>query len=215
VLANLFMHYAFDLWLARQFPMVAFERYADDAVVHCVNRGQAEKVLAALHERMAEVGLELHPDKTKIVYCKDTNRSGAFAHTSFTFLGYTFQPRESRRRDGVKFTSFLPAISKDALKRIGKQVRSWRLHRRTGSTAADLAQMINPLVRGWMAYYGAFYRTALYPVLHRINTYLLRWIMKKYKRLRTWKKAIQSMRDAVKRQPRYFAHWAWAKPAVR
>jgi RNA-directed DNA polymerase len=176
VLANLFMHYAFDLWLTREFPTVAFERYCDDAVVHCVSRGQAVKVLAALHERMAEVGLELHPDKTKIVYCKDTNRRGVFEHTSFTYLGYTFQPREARRKDGVKFTAFLPAISKDALKRIGKQVRSWRLHRRTGSTAADLAQMINPVVRGWMTYYGAFYRTALYPVLYRINTYLLRWI---------------------------------------
>ncbi|HMC97362.1 MAG TPA: group II intron reverse transcriptase/maturase, partial [Flavobacteriales bacterium] len=207
VLANLFMHYAFDMWLAREFPTVAFERYCDDAVIHCVTLVQAEKVLAALHERMAEVGLELHPDKTKVVYCKDTNRRGDFQHTSFTFLGYTFRPRQARRKDGVKFTAFLPAISKDALKRIGKQVRSWRLHRRTGSTAEDLAEMINPVVRGWMAYYGAFYRTALHPVLHRINTYLLRWIMKKYKKLRTWKKAIQSMRDAVKRRPRYFAHW--------
>jgi group II intron reverse transcriptase/maturase len=215
VLTNLFMHYAFDMWLTRAFPTVAFERYADDAVVHCVNRGQAVKVLAALRERMAEVGLELHPDKTKIVYCKDTNRRADFECTSFTFLGYTFQPREARRKDGVKFTCFLPAISKDALKKIGKQVRSWRLHLRTGSTAADLARMINPVVRGWMAYYGAFYRSALYPVLHRINTYLLRWIMKKYKKLRTWKKAVRSMGDAVKRQPRYFAHWAWVKPATR
>ena len=94
-------------------------------------------------------------------------------------------------------------------------MRSWRLHRRTGSTEADLARMINPVVRGWMAYYGAFYRSALYPVLHRINTYLLRWIMRKYKKLRTWKKALRSMRDAVVRQPRYFAHWAWVKPATR
>jgi group II intron reverse transcriptase/maturase len=215
VLANLFMHYAFDLWLAREFPTVVFERYCDDAVVHCVNRGQAVRVLAALQERMAEVGLELHPDKTKIVYCKDTNRRGEYEHTSFTFLGYTFQPRGARRKDGVKFTAFLPAISRDALKRIGQRVRSWRLHRRTGSTAEDLAEMINPVVRGWMVYYGAFYRTALHPVLHRINTYLLRWIMKKYKKLRTWKKAVQSMRDAVTRHPRYFAHWAWVKPATR
>jgi group II intron reverse transcriptase/maturase len=215
VLANLFMHYAFDVWLTREFPGIAFERYADDAVVHCVSRPQAEKVLAALHERMAEVGLQLHPDKTKIVYCKDSNRRGEFEHTSFTFLGYTFQPREARRRDGVKFTSFLPAISKGALKKISERVRSWRLHRRTGSTATDLAQEINPVVRGWMTYYGAFYRSALYPVLHRINTYLLRWVMKKYRKLRTWKKAIQAMRDAIQRQPQYFAHWVWVKPALR
>jgi RNA-directed DNA polymerase len=215
VLANLFMHYAFDLWLTREFPTVAFERYADDAVVHCVSQRQAEKVLAALQERMSEVGLQLHPDKTKIVYCRDSNRREDFEHLSFTFLGFTFQPRKARRRDGVTFTSFLPAISKDALKKISQQVWAWRLHRRTGRTAADLARMINPVVRGWMTYYGAFYRSALYPVLYRINTYLLRWIMNKYKRLRTWKKAFQAMRDAIRRQPKYFAHWAWVKPASR
>lgn len=154
VLANIFMHYAFDLWLTREFPTVAFERYADDAVVHCVTERQARKVLAALHERMAQVGLELHPDKTKIVFCKDANRRGDFEHTSFTFLGYTFRQRLARSRDGVKFLNFLPAISKDALKRIGKRVRSWRLHRLTGSDAADLARMINPVVRGWMATMG-------------------------------------------------------------
>ena len=209
------MHYAFDLWLTREFPMVAFERYADDAVIHCVTRVQANKVLAALHERMAEVGLELHPDKTKIVYCKDSNRCGDFEHTSFTFLGYTFMPRKARRKDGINFTSFMPAISKEALKKIGGRLRSWRLHRFTGSTVGDIARMINPVVRGWMTYYGAFYRAALCPVLHRINTYLLRWIMKKYKKLRTWKKATQSMRQAAASQPRYFAHWAWAKPAIR
>jgi RNA-directed DNA polymerase len=213
VLANLFMHYAFDLWLTREFPTVVFERYADDAVVHCVTERRAEEVLAALHVRMAEVGLELHPDKTKIVYCQDANRRRAFESTSFTFLGYTFRQRLARRKDGVKFMNFLPAISKDALKKIGERLRSWRLHRLTGSDVADLARMINPVVRGWMAYYGAFYRTALYPVLHRINTYLLRWIMKKYKKLRTWKKALQAMRNAVASRPRYFAHWAWAKPA--
>lgn len=215
VLANLFMHYAFDMWLSREFPGVVFERYADDAVVHCASRYQAERVLAALHERMAEVGLELHPDKTKIVYCRDSSRREDFPQTAFTFLGFTFRPRAALGKNGVTFTSFLPAISQDALKKIGKQVRSWRLHRRTGSSAADLAQMINPVVRGWMEYYGSFYRTAVHPVLYRINTYLLRWIMKKYRKLRTWKKAFQSMRDAVKRRPRYFAHWSWVKPAIR
>jgi RNA-directed DNA polymerase len=211
VLANLFMHYAFDRWLAREFPTAAFERYADDAVIHCVTQAQARRVLAALHERMAQVGLELHPGKTKIVYCRDSNRRGGFEHTSFTFLGYTFRPRASRRKDGVMFTRFLPAVGREALKKMSAQVRSWRLHRRVGGTEADLARMINPIVRGWMAYYGVFYRSELQPLLHRINTCLLRWIMNKYKRLNTWKKAAQAMRDAVARQPRYFAHWAWVK----
>jgi RNA-directed DNA polymerase len=213
VLANLFMHYAFDLWLAREFPLVKFERYADDAVVHCVSRWQAEKVLAALHERMAGAGLELHPDKTKIVYCQDSSRRSSHEHTSFTFLGFTFRPRQARRKDGVQFTSFLPAISKEALKKISAEVRSWRLHRRTGMAEEDIARLINPKVRGWMVYYGAFYHTALRPVLHRINTYLLRWIMNKYKKLRTWKKATRAMAEAAATRPRYFAHWAWAKPA--
>lgn len=213
VLANLFMHYAFDLWLSREYPLVRFERYADDAVIHCVTERQARQVLAALHERMAGVGLELHPGKTKIVYCKDSNRRGPAGSVSFDFLGFTFRPRRARRKDGVQFTAFLPAISKDALKKISAEVRSWRLHRHIEMTTADIAAWINPKVRGWMTYYGTFYRSALYPVLHRINTCLLRWIMNKYKRLRTWKKAARSMAAAAAARPRYFTHWAWAKPA--
>ena len=148
MLANLFMHYAFDLWLAREFPLAGFERYADDAVIHCVGEYQARKVLAALHERMAEVGLELHPDKTTIVYCKDSSRRGSYERTSFTFPGFTFRPRRARRKDGVQFTSFLPAISKEALKKISAEVRSWRLHRHIEMTSADIARWINPKVGG-------------------------------------------------------------------
>jgi len=214
-LANLFMHYAFDLWLEREFPLVRFERYADDAVIHCVSERQARKVLAALQERMAGVGLELHQDKTTIVYCKDSNRRGSAEHTSFTFLGFTFRPRQARRKDGVQFTSFLPAISKDALKKISAEIRSWRLHRWVSSDGREIARLINPKIRGWMAYYGAFYPSALYPVLRRISTYLLRWIMNKYKKLRTWKKATQAMAEAAAARPQYFAHWAWVKPAAR
>lgn len=195
-------------------PGVRFPR-ATHPVVHCVSKRQAEKVLAALQDRMAEVGLQLHPDKTKIVYCRDSSRREDFEHTSFTFLGFTFQPREARRADGSRFTSFLPAISKVALKKISQQVRSWRLHLRTGHSAFGLARIINPVVRGWMTYYGAFYRSALYPVLNRVNTYLLRWFMKKYAQRATWKQAIQAMREVHQLDPTYFAHWAWAKPVNR
>ncbi|MGB8385729.1 MAG: group II intron reverse transcriptase/maturase, partial [Dermatophilaceae bacterium] len=215
VLANLFMHYAFDLWLAREFPLVEFERYADDAVIHCVSGYQARKVLAALQERMAQVGLELHPDKTKIVYCQDSNRRDSHGHVSFTFLEYTFRPRAARGKDGRKFTCFLPAISKEALKKISAEVRSWRLHRWVGSAGPEMAKLINPKIRGWMAYYGAFYRSELYPVLRRINTYLLRWLMNKYKKHRTWKKAERVLAEAATARPRYFAHWAWVTPAAR
>jgi group II intron reverse transcriptase/maturase len=213
VLANLFLHYAFDKWLERNFPAVAFERYADDAVVHCVSEYQAREVLAALQERMAGVGLELHPDKTRIVYCKDSNRRGSHEHVSFTFLGFTFRPRRARRADGRQFTGFLPAISKDALKKISAEVRSWRLHRHMEMTEAGIARWINPKIRGWMNYYGKFYRSALYPLLRRINTCLMRWLMNKYKRFRTWKKAIRAWSDVAGTWPRYFAHWAWVTPA--
>ncbi|WP_281365061.1 reverse transcriptase domain-containing protein [Phytohabitans houttuyneae] len=140
VLANLFMHYAFDAWMAQRFPGIPFERYADDAVVHCVSQQQAQAIRAAIENRMVEVGLRLHPDKTRIVYCKDSNRRGSHEHTSFTFLGFTFRARKARSRHGKNFAAFLPAISKDALKKISQAVRSWRLHRRVGHTFAEMAR---------------------------------------------------------------------------
>jgi RNA-directed DNA polymerase len=209
VLANLFMHYAFDAWMAREYPGVPFERYADDGVVHCVSESQARRLRAAIANRMRKVGLQLHPDKTKIVYCKDGNRPLSYEHTSFTFLGFTFRARKAIDRNGERFTAFLPAISKDALNKISSEVRRWRLHRQVGRTFAELARAINPIVRGWMQYYGAFYRTALHPLLRRINAYLMRWIRKKYKRLRTFKKAHACWRRIIRQYPRAFAHWAW------
>jgi group II intron reverse transcriptase/maturase len=214
VLANLFMHYAFDAWMAREFPTVPFERYADDAVVHCKSERQARYVRQAIADRMAEVGLRLHPDKTKIVYCKDGNRPGSYEHTAFTFLGFTFRQRRARTRRGKSFSNFLPAISKDALNKISAAVRSWRLHLRTGHTFKDLARRINPIVAGWMQYYGAFYRSALSPLLQRINAYLMRWIRKKYKRLRGKKKARECWQGITERYPRMFAHWKWV-PSVQ
>jgi RNA-directed DNA polymerase len=213
VLANLFLHYAFDLWVVREFPSVTFERYVDDAVVHCESEAQAHEVVAALAERMEQVGLRLHPDKTKIVYCQDGKRRGSYEHTSFTFLGFTFRQRKVRDKSGRQFSSVNPAISKDALKRLGEEVRSWRLHIQTGRTFAQLARAINPIVRGWMQYYGAFYRSEMYQLLTRINAYLVRWIRKKYKRLQARKKALECWRRIVGRHPRMFAHWGWT-PAV-
>ncbi len=215
ILANLFLHYAFDAWMARTFPAVRFERYVDDAVVHCVSERQARYVLAAITERMSEVGLSLHPEKTRIVYCQDDNRRGSHEHVEFTFLGYTFRRRSARTKDGGMFLSFLPAISREALSRISAEVRSWRLHHRTHLTEADLARRINLIVRGWMNYYGAFYKSALYPLLERINAYLMRWIRKKYKRLRGRKRAQTAWNQAVQRRPKFFAHWAWITYAPR
>jgi group II intron reverse transcriptase/maturase len=215
VLSNLFLHYAFDAWMAREFPTVEFERYVDDAVVHCISEAQAHRVLAAIGQRMQQVGLRLHPEKTRVVYCQDGKRRGSYEHTSFTFLGYTFRQRRARSRQGKKFNRFLPAISKDALNKISAEVRSWRLHTRTGFEFRELARWINPIVRGWMQYYGAFYRSAVYPLLTRINAYLMRWIRKKYRRLRPRKKAQTCWAGIISRYPRLFSHWAWVASAPR
>lgn len=217
VLANLFMHYAFDAWMARKYPTVQFERYADDAVVHCVSEVRAREVLDAIGNRMEEVGLRLHPDKTKIVYCKNARRRGTYAHTSFTFLGYTFRPRSARNsEDGRLFLAFLPAIGKEALKRISGEVRRWRLHKQVSLTEQEIAAWINPIVAGWMTYYGRFYRSALTPLLARINAYLMRWVRKKYKRLRGRKAAQKAWLRVTRLRPRFYAHWRWVNtlPAV-
>lgn len=211
ILANLFLHYAFDAWMTREFPEVRFERYVDDVIVHTATLRQARQVQAAITGRLAEVGLEMHPVKTKIVYCKDNNRRGHHEHESFTFLGYTFRTRSARDKRGVLFSAFLPAVSRQALKEMGRRVRRWRVHLHVSSTLADLARWISPIVRGWMNYYGRFYRTALYPLLKRINTYLVRWARKKYRRLHGFKR-VKAWWDALcARYPRGFAHWKWTR----
>ncbi len=178
-------------------------------IVHCVTEAQAKRLVVAIGNRLVEVGLQLHPTKTRIVYCKDGRRRLDYEQTAFTFLGFTFRARGARGKNGRNFTGFLPAVSKDALNRMSREVRRWRLHLRTGHTLADLARMINPIVRGWMQYYGAFYRTALDPLLRRINAYLVRFLRRKYRRLRSWKTALACWRRITGQQPRLFAHWAW------
>jgi hypothetical protein len=152
----------------------------------------------------------VHPEKTKIVYCKDSNRRATYEHTAFTFLGYTFRPRGARHeRQSKTFTSFAPAISKEALKKISGTVRRWRLDRKTGQNLADLARWINPIVRGWMQYYGRFNRSALYPFLQRINAYLMRFLRNKFKRVRSFKKAKAGWQRIIAQYPKAFVHWAW------
>jgi RNA-directed DNA polymerase len=213
VLANLFMHYAFDVWLAREHPDVVFERYADDAVVHCASRGRAETVLASIAQRMNDLGLSLHPAKTQIVYCKDGKRRGRFPVVSFTFLGYTFRPREARDRKGRRFCAFLPAVSDQALKKISLQVRRWRLHRRIYHSFAELARTINPVIAGWMQYYGRFYPSRMYSLLARINAYLVRWIRNKYRRYDSIRGAHRKLAEITRGWPGLFRHWQWVKTA--
>lgn len=181
-------------------------------VVHCASRRQAEVVLAGITERMEEVGLRLHPDKTRIVYCRDGRRRDEHEHTSFTFLGFTFRARGAKNsRDGSVFTSFLPAMSTEALKAKSVELRSLRIHRRTTLSLGDLARWLNPIVSGWMQYYGRFYRSAMYPLLQRINTYLRRWAGRKYRRLRALQRFTRWWDEVLNRAPRLYAQWQWVR----
>jgi group II intron reverse transcriptase/maturase len=207
LLANLFMHYAFDRWMDREHPGSPFERYADDIVIHCDTEEKARDLRAVIAERLRSLGLELHPEKTKIVFCKDTRRRGDFEHTSFDFLGYTFRGRTVLGKKGL-FTGFNPAISASATKAVNKKIRDWHLKRRNGTDLSSLAREINPQVRGWINYYGAFYRSKLQPIAQRIDKQLHRWAMQKFKRLRGRTHRAWSWLAAVRQhQPRLFAHW--------
>jgi RNA-directed DNA polymerase len=208
VLANVYLHYAFDVWMAREFPVVPFERYADDAVVHCRSERQARFVLGEIKARLADCHLELNDDKTRVVYCKDSNRQGSHEHERFDFLGYTFRPREARNGQGELFTSFLPAVSDEAAKTIRRTIRRWRLHLWNGTHLTVLARKINLIVRGWVNYYGRFYPTALAKSLRCIDKFLVRWAMRKYKRLKgSRKRAWAFLANVFAREPQLFAHW--------
>jgi RNA-directed DNA polymerase len=208
LLANVFMHYAFDAWMTREFPGISFERYCDDAVVHCGSERQARQVRDAIAARLAQVGLELHPDKTRIVYCKDDDRRDDHEVTSFTFLGYEFRPRLAKNKYGKHFVSFLPAVSKQAMKAMGAEIRSWHWAKRSDKSLGDLALMFNSKVQGWINYYGRFYRSRLLYFLRRLNRHLMRWACRKYKRLkRRERRAMAWLAEIAQRSPRLFAHW--------
>jgi RNA-directed DNA polymerase len=208
LLANLFMHYAFDAWMARTYPDLTFERYCDDAVVHCRSEAQAHRVRAAIADRLAQVGLELHPDKTRVVYCQDVDRRGEHEVTAFTFLGYTFRPRLARNKYGKHFVSFLPAVSRDAVTTMSRKIRSWHIARRSDKSLTDLARMFNSVVQGWINYFGRFYKSMLYPLFKRLNRALVRWACRKYKRLkRRERRATRWLAEIARRDPGLFAHW--------
>ena len=210
LLANLFMHYAFDAWMQRTFPSVAFERFADDALVHCRSKRQAEAVLVAIRDRLRQCGLELHPTKTRIVYCRDSDRREAHEHVSFDFLGFSFHPRRAKNRWGKFFVGFLPAISAKAAKAVRARIRNWKLaSTRNNQRLEDLAQTINPVVRGWMNYYGRFYRSKLVQVLRHLNEVLGAWVRWKYRHRykRRERASVHWLGRIARRDPTLFAHW--------
>ncbi len=211
LISNIFMHHAFDEWMRTTFPNVPFERYADDVLAHCRTEKQANYVRDAIAKRLARHKLELHPEKTRIVYCKDGLRKGTYEHERFDFLGYSFRLRSMRNREGNLFVSFNPAISDKAAQEIRQTIRKWRLHQHTNKTLAELAKYCNPELQGWINYYGRFYKSALYSVFHGIESYLVRWAQKKFKRLRrSSKRAWEWWRRVREQAPTLFAHWALA-----
>ncbi len=207
ILANLFMHYGFDMWMQRTHPDAKFERYADDAVIHCSSLEEAKSLKEALSVRLESIGLKLHPGKTKIVYCKDANRPLSYEFNSFDFLGYTFRGRFVNGKRGL-FVSFTPAISNKAQKAIRATTRGWHLNRWSSLELEDVALSIDPVVRGWVNYYGAFYASKLRFLANNIDRHLVLWLMQKYKRLRARPRKAWEVLDAIRAQrPTLFAHW--------
>ena len=218
LLANLFLHYAFDAWMVRTFPHAPFERYADDAIVHCGSERQARAVLAAIRDRFAPCGLELHPVKTQVVYGKDDDRHGEFATIAFDFLGFTFQPRRAKNRWGKFFVSFLPAISAKAARRVRATIRAWRMaSTRNNQRLEDLADLVNPRVRGWMNYYGRFYRSKCVQVLRHLNEALAQWARRKFTRFRRRERlSMHWLGRIAQREPNLFVLWQLGvRPEVR
>ena len=203
ILSNLFMHYTFDLWIARTHPDLPWCRYADDGLVHCRSEREAEALKAELQARLAECHLELHPTKTRIVYCKDVRRKETYPNVKFDFLGYCFRPRWVKRmRDNTMFCGFNPAVSPAALKTMRTTIRDLGIRHRTQVSLADIARQINPLLRGWIEYYGRYAASALSPMLRYVNQTLLAWAMRKFKRFRVHKIPCESLSAKHRREKR-------------
>lgn len=217
LLANLFLHYVFDKWMSREFPGVPFERYADDLVAHCTTEAQAQRLRAAVAARFAQCKLELHPEKTKIVYCKDEDRQGTYTQEKFDFLGFTFRARRSKNRWGKYFVNFSPALSNQAATKIKRTIREWALHRKSDKSLADLSRMFRPVLQGWLNYYSSFYKSAMYPIWRHLNRVLSRWATRKYKRLKGHKRRAEHwLGQIARRDPKLFPHWAFSglRPAA-
>ena len=209
ILANLFMHYTFDKWMQRNYPEVLWARYADDGLVHCRSLQEAKTLLSVLNRRFEECGLELHPDKTRIVYCKDDDRPGnEDQEIKFDFLGYTFRPRCAKNHRRKFFVSFLPAVSNKASKAMRGKIHDWRMHLKPDKSINDLSNMFNSVIRGWIQYYGRYYKSGLYAVLRYLNNKLVHWARRKYKRFREHRQRAEHwLGRLARREPELFAHW--------
>lgn len=210
LLANLFLHYVFDVWMSRHHPGVPFERYADDAVCHCRTEAEARALLGELQARFASCGLTLHPQKTRVVYCKDTRRVADYPEVRYDFLGFSFHARTAQDRNGKLFAGFQPAVGRKAMKRMSYELRQLKINRRTQATLPELADLRNAKVRGWVAYFGGLYRQTLARFLVRIDLRLGAWARNKYKPLRGHRRrSWEWLKRWRQRDPQLFAHWAF------
>jgi RNA-directed DNA polymerase len=208
LLSNLFLHYAYDEWMRRNNPNIPFERYADDIIVHCRSEKQARWIKSEVEKRLLQCRLELHPEKTKIVYCKSGKRNENYPNERFDFLGYTFRPRQARSRDGKNFLGFIPAVSDKAAKGMRQEMRRWKFHLRSDLSIEDLSRFCNSILRGWINYYGQYYKSALYWTFNVFNRILTRWAMRKYKKLKGHRRmAAHWLGRVACHQPQLFAHW--------
>jgi uncharacterized protein YukE len=208
-MANVFLHYAFDLWMERTHPNLPWCRYADDGLVHCRSEQEAQALKAELQARLAECHLELHPTKTRIVYCKDRKRKGKYPNVKFDFLGYCFRPRRVRKRqDKTLFCGFNPAVSPAAMKDMRATIRELNFRYQTQLSLEEIAQKLNPLLRGWTEYYGRYAPSALYPLLRYVNQTLVAWVMRKFKRWKGRKtRASQFLQRLARERADLFVHW--------
>lgn len=208
ILANLFLHYAFDAWVKREMPTMMFCRYADDGLLHCRSQRQAEYVLRRIAQRFRECGLEIHPEKSGMIYCKDKNRRGNYKRISFDFLGFTFQPRRCVNGKVMVHPNFLPAISRASRKAINQEMRSWHIQIKNDKSLLDLSKMFNSVLEGWNNYYGRFYPSAMRVIWRHFNRYLVQWVRRKYKRYAGHKRrAFQYLHRLARANQHIFVHW--------
>lgn len=208
ILANLFLHYAFDAWVRRKLPNIPFCRYADDGLLHCQSHRQAEYVLGQIAQRFQECGLEIHPEKSGIIYCKDKNRPEKYERISFDFLGFTFRPRRCVNGKGIVHPNFLPAISQMSRKAINQKMRSWHIQIKNDKSLTELSKMFDAVLRGWDNYYSRFYPSAMRLVWRNMDRYLAQWVRRKHKRFAAHKRlAYRHLDQLAKANPHLFTHW--------
>ena len=214
LLSNLFLHYAFDRWMSEHYPESRIVRYADDGIIHCKTRSEAEEVMESIGRRLETLGLSLHPEKTKLVYCGRHYKGMKInEEISFDFLGYTYRPRGAKGKAGNIFTGFLPAVSSSSKRAISGRIRKWNLDKRSDKSLQEIAKAYNPIIRGWMNYYCSYYPSAFSIILRRINRLLVKWVRRTLKSMRkSFRRSYRWLKGFARANQDLFAHWKLVLP---